>query len=229
VREAFKLKRLVSLPLWRGQLVHYVASKFLQSMKVKGAIPDREAVIRYTLERFDAQLAFSRAKRYLTTPKKSGAALNIDWLALLDHEYERPLADDLLLRVRAECVRGIEGLYECPLIETLRETDTGGWVIEDIDTGAFSQSFAFEGITVFVKTDFLFRDRHGNLCIVDWKTNAGTEPAVDAREEEPRDAALQLGVYEYYAVHALGEPLDSIRLYEVNLLDHGRVREHAAD
>ena len=26
VREAFKLKRLLSLPLWRGQLVHYVAT-----------------------------------------------------------------------------------------------------------------------------------------------------------------------------------------------------------
>ena len=35
-REAFKLKRLVPLALWRGQLVHYVVSKILQSMKVRG-------------------------------------------------------------------------------------------------------------------------------------------------------------------------------------------------
>ena len=228
-REAFKLKRLVSLYLWRGQLVHYVASKFLQSMKAKGRIPDREAVIRYTLERFETQFAFSRSKQYLTTPKKRGAAINVDWLALIDHEYDRPVAADLLAQIRAECVRGIEGLYECPLLETMKDTEAGRWIIEDIDAGAFSQSFAFEGVTVFLKTDFLFRDRGGNLCIVDWKTNAGAEPTVDARDDEPRDAAVQLGVYQYYAVHALNEPLGSIRLFEVNLLDHGRVREHAAD
>jgi hypothetical protein len=228
-REAFKLKRLVSLSLWRGQLVHYIVSKFLQSMKAKGRVPDREAVTGYLLERFDSQFAFSRDKRYLTTPKKSGSSLTIDWLALIDHEYDRPIADELRARTRAECVRGIEGLYECPLLGTLRETDPAGWVIEEIDTGSFSQSFPFGGVTVYLKTDFIFRDTRGNLCIVDWKTNAPTEQHPDAEVEEPRNAAIQLGVYQYYAVHALGEPLDSIRLYEVNLLDRGRVREHAAN
>jgi len=228
-REAFKLKRLVSVYLWRGQLVHYIASKFLQSMKVKGRIPEREAVLRYALERFEAQLEFSRSKRYLTTPKKSGAALTIDWLALIDHEYGGQVGPQVVERIRGEVARGIEGLYETPLHEALRDTDPRVWVIEDIDTGAFSQSFAFRGVTVYVKTDFTFRDRGGNLCIVDWKTNAGKEQGIDADDEEPRDASVQLGVYQYYAVESLGEPLERVRLYEVNLLDRGRVREHAAD
>ena len=71
-REAFKLKRLVSLPLWRGQLVHYIASKVLQSMKRKGRIPERHDVLRYMDERFEHQLAFSAGRHYLTEPKKSG-------------------------------------------------------------------------------------------------------------------------------------------------------------
>lgn len=229
VREAFKLKRLVSLFLWRGQLVHYIASKFLQSMKTKGRIPDRDAVIVYTLERFNAQLEFSRSKRYLTTPKKSRNRLNIDWLALFEHEYGREIGSDLLAGVRSECVRGVEGLFECPLIGSLPETEPEKWVIEDLDSGAFAEQFQVGGVPVFVKTDFIFRDRDGKLCIVDWKTFSGKEPAVDTKEEEPKDVAVQLGVYQYYASRVLGEPLGSIRLYEVNLLDHGRVKEHAAN
>jgi hypothetical protein len=229
VKEAFKLKRLASLFLWRGQLVHYIASKFLQSMKVKGRIPDRGAVVAYTLERFNAQLEFSRSKLYLTTPKKSRDRLNIDWLALFEHEYGREIGTDLLAAVRSECVRGVEGLFESPLTGALAGTAPETWVIENLDTGAFAEQFQVRGVPVFVKTDFIFRDREGTLCIVDWKTFSGKEPAVDAKEEEPKNASIQLGVYQYYACRVLGEPLGSVRLYEVNLLDHGRVKEHAAN
>jgi len=228
VREAFKLKRLVSLFLWRGQLVHYVASKFLQSMKAKGKIPSRDAVSAYTVERFNAQLEFSRSKRYLTTPKKSRDRLNIDWLALLEHEYGREIGSDLLAAVRSECIRGVEGLFECPLTGALAGTAPESWVIEDLDSGAFAEQFQVAGVPIFVKTDFIFRDSEGKLCIVDWKTFSGKEPTVDTKEEEPKDAAAQLGVYQYYAARVLGEPLASIRLYEVNLLQNGRVKEHAA-
>ncbi len=61
-REAFRLKRLTSLPLWRGQLVHYIATKVLASLRAKGRIPAFEDVSRYTLERFETQLDFSSYK-----------------------------------------------------------------------------------------------------------------------------------------------------------------------
>jgi hypothetical protein len=228
-REAFKLKRLVSLPLWRGQLVHYVASMVLRSMKAKGKIPDREKVIAYTLERFETQFEFSREKRYLSTPKKSFESLNIDWLALIDHEYGRPVADAALERTRGECVRAIEGLYAGPILGVVQETDRARWDIEDLASGAFSQQFEHGGATVFVKTDFMFRGGDGTLRIVDWKTNRGAVAEADAAEDEPRNAAVQLGIYGYYAARILGEPVASIRLLEINLLDGGRSIEHAAD
>ncbi|MDD4856954.1 MAG: PD-(D/E)XK nuclease family protein [Candidatus Krumholzibacteria bacterium] len=223
-REAFKLKRLVSLPLWRGQLVHYVASVVLRSMKAKGKIPDREKVIGYTLERFNAQYEFSREKKYLTVPKKRGDRLNIDWLALFEHEYSRVPRPAQIDEIRNECVRGVEALCESPLLVALLETDRGKWDIEDIAGGDFSQQFIHGGAIVYVKTDFMFRALDGSLCIVDWKTNRET-----AAGDEAPNAAVQLGIYAYYAARVLHESVASIRLLEVNLLCGGKMIEHIAD
>ncbi len=226
VREAFKLKRLVSLPLWRGQLVHYIASKVLQSLKKRKRMPDSRDVVRYTLERFDRQLAFSQSKQYLTESKKKGGKLNIDWLALFEHEYGRTLDPERIERAREECVEAIEGLLRGPMLRRAAETDSNEWVIEDLDHAEFSQNFTFDGITVYVKTDFLFRERDGALCIVDWKTTREPGPPGGAARGEP-GAAVQLGVYGYYAARVLGVPVDMIRLFEVNLLRGGEVTEHA--
>ncbi len=229
VREAFLLKRLVSLPLWRGQLVHYVASLVLRSMRAKGRIPERDAVTRYALERFDAQLRFSSGKQYLSTPKKTGNLLNIDWLALFDHEYGRPPSDAALGRTRTECVSAIEGLLESPMLREILATDRGGWEIENLDAAEFAQTFEFDGATVYVKTDFMFRGAAGELCIVDWKTTKPVETAPDSSSDEGRDAAAQLGVYGYYASRVLGVPVESVRLYEVRLLERGAATAHAAN
>ena len=228
-REAFKLKRLVSLPLWRGQLVHYVAAKVLQSMRAKGRVPDKDKVTRYLLERFEAQFEFSRSQKYLSTPKKTKDALNIDWLALIDHEYGRPVSPAALDTAREECLRGIEGLFESPILDDVMASDRTSWAIEDIDSGSFSQSFEFGGVTVFVKTDFMYRGDDGTLRIVDWKTHRVTDAFADAEKEEGRNAAVQLGIYGYYAARILNEPVAAIRLYEVNLLRQGAIIEHAAD
>jgi hypothetical protein len=228
-REAFKLKRLVSLPLWRGQLVHFVASMVLRSMKAKGRIPDRDRVIAYTLERFETQLAFSSGKRYLDTPKKSSESLNVDWLALIDHEYGRPVTEAAIERTRGECVQAVEGLLRSPMLEIIAGTDRSSWDIEDLEHGSFSQQFAVGGATVYVKTDFMFRGADGALRIVDWKTNRGGSPEAGDAEEEPRNASVQLGVYAYYASRVLGEPVAALRLFEVNLLDGGKAIEHVAD
>lgn len=228
VREAFKLKRLVSLSLWRGQLVHYVTSKVLQSMKVKGRIPRKEDVIGYILERFQKQVDFSKARRYLTEPKRKGKKLNIDWLALLEHEYNRELDADRIERARQECIQGIEGLFKSPILSSIGETDPGGWFIEDLDHAEFSQSFQFQGVTVYVKTDLMFRGRDGTFNIVDWKTYRAMEPG-DRNQPFSRDAQVQLGIYSYYAVQVLQESLDLIRLYEVNLLEGGKVIEYNAN
>lgn len=226
-REAFRLKRLVSLPLWRGQLVHYAASLVLRSMRAKGRVPDRDAVVAWALERFDAQYAFSRDKRYLVEPKKTGNRLNVDWLALFDHEYGRPVAPETLDRCREECVRGIEGLLSSPLLPAIMASDRARWEIEDLERAEFAQAFEIDGVTVYVKTDFIFRGAAGEFCIVDWKTGRAAERAAGA--DDPGDAAAQLGVYAFWAARAMRVPTGSVRLYEVRLLDGGAFREHAAD
>lgn len=221
--EAFRLKRLTSLPLWRGQLVHYIATKVLASLRKKGRIPAAEDVIAYTDERFRRQFEFSRSRKYLSTPKKSRGRLNIDWLALFEHEYGMEIDRDKFDSTLGECITGIKGLLGSDMLSRIAETDTSGWVIENIDLAEFAQVFEFEGAQVFAKTDFIFRGLDGTFNIVDWKTFR----VRDDDEEDPKGkAGTQLGVYGYYAAKILGEDLDTIRLHEVNLLDGGRAVEH---
>jgi hypothetical protein len=222
-REAFRLKRLTSLPLWRGQLVHYITTKVLASLRAKGRIPAFEDVRRYTLERFETQLEFSSSKKYLTEPKKKGGRLNIDWLALFEHEYDRPIPTEKLQKTKDECLSGMKGLLESDILARIAESDTDGWAIENIDLAEFAQVFDFEGAKVFAKTDFMYRGSDGSFNIVDWKTFSGKSGTQD-REGKAR---VQLGVYGYYAVSILGEPLERIKLLEVNLLDGGATIEYS--
>ncbi|UCF05690.1 MAG: PD-(D/E)XK nuclease family protein [bacterium] len=225
VREAFKLKRLITLPLWRGQLVHYVTSKVLKSMKVKGRIPERDEVLRYTAKRFLRQLEFSSARRYLAEPKKRGGRLNIDWLGLIEHEYGRPLETERIERTRQECMQAVEGLFESSIIDRIQETDASSWEIEDLDHAEFSQSFPYEGVTVYMKTDFIFSERDGTFNIVDWKTNRPPD-RTGGEMRHDRTARIQLGLYGYHAAIIRGIPVELIRLYEVNLLEGGTATEY---
>ncbi|HSG27093.1 MAG TPA: PD-(D/E)XK nuclease family protein [Candidatus Krumholzibacterium sp.] len=226
-REAFKLKRLTSLPLWRGQLVHYIATKVLASMRKNGVIPPAGKVLPYVEERFSRQLAFSLQRRYLTEPKKRGGRLDIDWLALFEHEYGRDLSPEKVESTLEECREGTRGLLESEILERILGTDPASWLIEDIDLAEFAQVFEFEGAQVFAKTDFIFRGDGGTFDIVDWKTFR--EKAGHGEGTEEGKARVQLGVYGFYASRVMREPLDSIRLHEVNLLDGGRVVEHTID
>lgn len=220
-REAFRLKRLVSLALWRGQLVHYVTTKVLASLRARKRIPAYDDVRGYTLERFDAQYAFSRDLRYRGEPKKRGGKLNIDWLALFEHEYRLPIEEQRLSKARDECVTAMRNLLESEILRRIAATDSDGWAIENIDLGEFAQVFDFEGARVFAKTDLMFRGGDGTFNIVDWKTFSG---GAAGRDEEK--TSLQLGVYGFYAAEILGEPLERIRLIEVNLLDRAAETEH---
>jgi hypothetical protein len=226
-REAFRLKRLTSLPLWRGQLVHYITTKVLASLRAKDRIPAFEDVSRYTLERFETQLEFSRSKKYLTEPKKKSGRLNIDWLALFEHEYDRPIPPEKLQKTRDECLTAMKGLLESDILTVIAGTDTDGWAIENIDMAEFAQVFDFEGAKVFAKTDFMYRGTDGSFNIVDWKTFSTKSSQWKNKDGQDGKARVQLGVYGYYAASILGEPLERIRLLEVNLLDGGATVEYS--
>ena len=226
-REAFRLKRLISLPLWRGQLVHYITTKVLASLRAKDRIPAFEDVSRYTLERFETQLEFSSSKKYLTEPKKKGGRLNIDWLALFEHEYDRPIPPEKLQKTRDECLTAMKGLLESDILAAIAGTDPDGWAIENIDMAEFAQVFDFEGARVFAKTDFMYRGADGSFNIVDWKTFSTKSSQWKNKDGQDGKARVQLGVYGYYAAAILGEPLERIRLLEVNLLDGGATVEYS--
>jgi len=228
-KEAFKLKRLVSLALWRGQLVHYIISKILESIKRRGVLPDRKRVIEYTKQHFYKQFTFSEEKRYLIEPKRKQNKLNIYWLALIDHEYNRSIPSDKLEQTLKEVTSAIIGFYSSPIIDILKDTDTAEWVIENVDVGEFAQHFIFEGVKIFVKTDFCFRGTGNTFCIVDWKTISPDSEGKGEVAEQDNKIEIQLGIYSYYAWSVLSESPSMIRLYLVNLLDNGKISEYRVD
>ncbi len=225
-REAFLLKRLVSLPIWRGQLVHYIASKVLQSIRSKDRIPREKKVLSYTEERFDSQLRFSRERRYINEPKSIRGRLNIDWLALFEHEYGVGLCPGMIEKTRKEVILSIRNLLRSPVLELIAETDNSQWIIENIDFSEFAQSFTFEGVDVYVKTDFIFRSADGRLRIIDWKTYRSPDPSGSPVSPESTD---QLAIYGYYAATQLSESPLNIDLVEVNLLDNAREKSMRID
>ena len=72
----------------------------------------------------------------------------------------------------------------------------------------------------------MFRGLDGSFNIVDWKTSR-TRNGEDSPAFE--DNKVQLGVYGYYASAVLREPLERLRLLEVNLLEGGLLRRHTFD
>lgn len=225
-REAFLLKRLVSLPLWRGQLVHYITAKVLQSIRSKGRIPREKDVIGYTEERVSSQLRFSSERRYVNQPKSVRGRLNIDWLALFEHEYGINLSFATIEKTREEIIRALKNLLKSPILELISKTDSSHWIIENIDFSEFAQSFTFKGVDVYVKTDFIFRSSDGSLKVIDWKTYRGLDSGKDRAGPESAD---QLAIYGYYAATQLGERPANIELVEVNLLDEAREKSMRID
>jgi len=189
-------------------------------MRAKKRIPAENNVINYTVESFNKQFNFSKEKKYLHEPKKTKGKLNIDWLALRDHEYGIDIPAEDLEKTRGECLKAIKSLLKSPILEKISKTDSFKWVIEDIDFSEFAQSFQFEETTIFLKTDLMFSSNDGTFNIVDWKTFSSKHSFTD--KEKSGRAGDQLGIYGYYAATILGKPIDNINMYEVNLLDEAR-------
>jgi hypothetical protein len=168
-------------------------------------------VLEYAGERFDRQFEFSAERRYLNTPKKRKNRLNIDWLALFEHEYGIEIAPGRIEKARSEVFESLKNLLGSGILERASATDPSDWAIEDIDFSEFAQSFYLEGVKIFVKTDFIFRTADGELNIVDWKTYRKARGGTGDDD--------QLGVYGYYAASELEEPPENVILTEVNLLN----------
>ncbi len=193
VRLAYILKNLKNRWAWKGETVHHVIESVLKALRSGRPLSEAEAVELLTKTMRENYLA-SKAKKYMKDPKKSPG--------LFEHEYEKPVTDQVWKSIHDEAAACLKNFFSSPLYKELVAEDKAGWlVIEDLE------EFDFDGAKIYVKLDFA-RRRDGSIEIIDWKTG---------KEEKEGAASVQVGAYAIYAMRKWNVPLSQIRAYLVYL------------
>jgi CRISPR/Cas system-associated exonuclease Cas4 (RecB family) len=169
--EIRRLKRLSALPLWAGSVVHDTIEGFLKSHDALPSPEEQEAIVRTAVH--EGMLAEWRQS-------EAGP----DGFRLFEHEYAQPVDQEDKKILVTTVMRSLRNFFKSP---TLREAFAAGrerWLtVEDL------VSFHVGPTEVFLRMDLAYRDRQGQVVIVDWKTGRG----------EGRFNEVQLAGYALYA------------------------------
>jgi hypothetical protein len=169
--EIRRLKRLSALPLWGGSVVHETIEAFLKSHDALPSPEEQEAITRSAVH--EAMVAAWRES-------EAGPSA----FRLFEHEYGLKVDQEDKKILVTTVVRSLRNFFKS---STLREAFAAGrerWLtVEDL------VSFHVGPTEVFLRMDLAYRDRQGQVVIVDWKTGRG----------EGRFSEVQLAGYALYA------------------------------
>jgi hypothetical protein len=160
-REAFILKQLKTLELWRGHVIHEGIQHYLVPALKKDATLDWPALAERTIQRANAQLKFSELKRYREPNLVKGE--HDDFCALIPHETGKGVSKEEFqavckeIRTAFQCLSGLSNLWQ-PLMGRQ-------------DCSAEKQIWVeFDEVKIMVQIDFLFERSMGHPTIIDWKS-----------------------------------------------------------
>ncbi|MFQ6615414.1 MAG: PD-(D/E)XK nuclease family protein [Fidelibacterota bacterium] len=190
-RTLYRLKKMTTLPMLIGSLVHEIINRVLDGLK-KGKEMPVENAQRDLIGLFKRKWRESKQGEWMDDPK---------WKAnLFEHYYDEELTEDHLLQARETMMDSIRGFYDSDSYHFIKTLSPREWLTkEEID------SFDFEGTNVWVKLDFAAR--HGEkIYIYDWKTGR------EVTEDE-----TQLAVYGLYAMNRWAIELNNLRLFDIYL------------
>ena len=194
-QEATFLKRLQSVQLWRGKLVHEYVDKIRSTLRNGWPLPPLSSMAKEIKDRTTTQFQFSARKGY------RDSATTRDSLALIDHEYDRPLAEGVLEDVQKIAISAIRTfLAREKLIRRLKEPST---------RTEYPVASSMGEDRLQARLD-LFIPWKRQLWVVDLKVEEGTS-----------DHRMQLQVYAYLLLRQPGyDQLDpnALNLFDWNLL-----------
>lgn len=188
----YRLKKLVSLPILFGQIVHDLIEKSTQQWFVSRYEPTIAELEHLTRDHLNEAFkdAVYRQHNWLERPAQ--------YTMLYDIYYEGRLKQEDV-QMYSERIR--------PTWENFLQSETWQAILSRPDDFHFEQiedfaSFMLEHVRVWAVLDLLFYDRRAQLWyIVDWKTG------------NPSDAdRQQLVLYAYYVAQQYGIPIDTIQL-----------------
>jgi len=203
-QEAAFLKRLQTIPFWRGKVVHEYVQHIAFAVRHHGGSPPLNRVISDLQKRIETDFSFSQQRLYMNKSNGPG-------LALFEHEYARPLEPDVPSRVSQEVVAAMTTFLSRPrLFDRLKEPLTS------VEHRIAS---SLDGTKLVGQLDIVFVWR-GSLYVIDLKV-----------QRVPDDHRMQLQVYAYLMLRQSGlagyRP-DHVKLYDWDLLNNV-LTEHAFD
>ena len=160
-REAFVLKQLKTLELWRGTVIHEGIQHYVVPALKKGDALDWGLLTQQTIQRAKAQLVFSEQKRY----REAGISKtkHEDFCALVPHESGTGVSGEEFEAVCNEirmAFQRLEGL-----------TDIWRPLSGRKDCEAEKQIWVeFDDVNIMVQIDLLFARSLGHPTIIDWKS-----------------------------------------------------------
>lgn len=160
-REAFVLKQLKTLELWRGSVIHEAIQHYVVPALRKGNALDWGLLTEQTIQRAKAQLAFSTQKRY----REPGIAKtkHEDFCALMAHETGQGVTAEEFDRVCSEIKIAFQRLASL--------SDLWKSLLGRKDCKAEHQIWVeFDEVKIMVQIDLLFQRSLKHPTIIDWKS-----------------------------------------------------------
>ncbi|HTV40743.1 MAG TPA: PD-(D/E)XK nuclease family protein [Candidatus Sulfotelmatobacter sp.] len=160
-REAFVLKQLKTLELWRGSVIHEGIQHYVVPALRTGVALDWGLLAEQTIQRAKAQLAFSEQKRY----RESGISKTKQehFCALVPHENGSGVSVGEFEKVCEEIRLAFQRLEAMPEL----------WqpLLGRKDCEAEKQIWVeFDDVKIMVQIDLLFARSLGHPTIIDWKS-----------------------------------------------------------
>jgi 8-oxo-dGTP diphosphatase len=199
-RLAARLAALTSLPMWVGSRVHDTIEGLLRDAlagRAPGTEPAVEQAIERMLARMRREFAASRDGDQLTADDPRSAT------RFAEHEYAHLAVGDEEWRGRVdeakEMVRAFAAHGYLDAARALPQEARAS--VERLE------KFKLDGVDVWVKIDFAWRDGDGLVHILDWKTG----------KKERGENPLQMMVYAGYARKVWQVEPERLRVREVYL------------
>ncbi len=207
--EAARVKDLVGLEAWTGEVVHATLRAVLERWRAGRSVTEEEAAA-------DAVRRLRRGFRDSGAWWREGPEAFAYRPTLLDlHVY----GDGRLERERAAALRelacgAVRGFLRSELAECIRAAGPGAWLPIDRNAAARLEG----GLLVLVKPDFAFRDGR-RIRVLDWKTG----------RPDPFWESIQLLAYALYAAEKWHCDLQQVLPAAVHLYPEFHVREAPPD
>nr|AGF93480.1 hypothetical protein FLSS-27_0029 [uncultured organism] len=217
----YLLKKLKNRHMWKGTTIHEAIAFLLKSLLDNEEMAQEEFK-KAVVSRMRDQYKTSLAGDYKSDPKNN--------FGLLEHAYEEKIDEETWQLLRDDVIRCIDNflgsefwekaktlpMEDCLALEGDLKDSDNIWknISADLDTwknlpsSPAVDSFSVDGVKVWVKVDFAYREEDGSIHLIDWKSgNSKGEP-------DP----IQLNIYGYYALPVWDIPGEKINLtaYNVN-------------